>query len=423
MGKDTLKCNMKNGLFVFLMVLLLSSSAVLSQAQETFIVGSFRCEIMDDSASVRISAIGADSSIILAEPRTEVRIPASVIHDGRTYHVKEIGRNAFGLNNDVRKIVIDNGIEKIDRYAFAFCLSLESAYIPASVTNIEENIFYGCDNLSEITVDKGNPRYDSRDNCNAIIITQPNTLIEGCYTTLIPKTVRFIGGDAFNGCNRLTKLVIPEGVTELGRGAVRNCPNLSRVYISSTVDEIRDNVFHGCTSLKEILVDKKNEQYDSRDNSNGVFCGDELVIACSNTIIPKGVKRIVRNPFVSASSMVEIPEGIEIIEENAFIGQKDIMIVLLPKSLKTIEDGAFENCSNLRLVGFNGSLEEFPQQIFCNCSSLEFINIPFGVKKIGKEAFKGCKNLKKIVIPSTVIEIDEDAFLGAPCEEEVGKLF
>jgi len=46
-------------------------------------------------------------------------------------------------------------------------------------------------------VDGGNGKYDSRDNCNAIIETASNTLIAGCMNSIIPNSVTTIGNEAF----------------------------------------------------------------------------------------------------------------------------------------------------------------------------------------------------------------------------------
>ena len=47
--------------------------------------------------------------------------------------------------------------------------------------------------------------YDSRDNCNAIIEKETNTLIQGCKNTKIPSGVTEIGRYAFDGCSGLTE--------------------------------------------------------------------------------------------------------------------------------------------------------------------------------------------------------------------------
>ena len=52
-------------------------------------------------------------------------------------------------------------------------------------------------------MEDGNPVYDSRNNCNAIIETATNTLHSGCKTTIIPNSVTSIGAWAFMYCSGL----------------------------------------------------------------------------------------------------------------------------------------------------------------------------------------------------------------------------
>ena len=61
-----------------------------------------------------------------------------------------------------------------------------------------------------IVVANGNPVYDSREGCNAIIKTTTNTLIKGCKTTVIPNSVTKIDSRAFRGCTSLENITITE---------------------------------------------------------------------------------------------------------------------------------------------------------------------------------------------------------------------
>ena len=85
--------------------------------------------------------------------------------------------------------------------------------------NIEDSAFSGCQNLTSIIVDKKNQKYDSRNDCNAIIDTQTNALIMGCKNTIIPEDIKSIGVDAFYRCTGLTSIKIPDSVKTIGTSA------------------------------------------------------------------------------------------------------------------------------------------------------------------------------------------------------------
>ena len=125
-----------------------------------------------------------------------------------------IPRIAFASCTALSSITLPNGVKTIDKGAFENCNSLISIVIPNSVTTIEDHSFL-CENLSSIVigtglttingnaisrnnltsvkVESGNPKYDSRENCNALIETATNELILGCGRTIIPQSVTSIG--------------------------------------------------------------------------------------------------------------------------------------------------------------------------------------------------------------------------------------
>ena len=63
--------------------------------------------------------------------------------------------------------VIPNGVTSIGDSAFGWCSELTELVLPNSVTSIVESAFAYCSGLEKITVESGNSRYDSRDNCNS----------------------------------------------------------------------------------------------------------------------------------------------------------------------------------------------------------------------------------------------------------------
>ena len=146
---------------------------------------------------------------------TSITIPNSV---------KKIGSNVFESCTGLTSITIPNSVRSIGGYAFKGCSSLTSISIGNSVTTLNAaSAFYDCPAITSITVEKGNEMYDSREDCNAIIETESNTLVYGCKNTIIPNSVMSIAGSAFSTCKGLTSITIPNSVTSIGGHAFRDC--------------------------------------------------------------------------------------------------------------------------------------------------------------------------------------------------------
>ena len=144
-------------------------------------------------------------------------------------NITSIGESAFSLNKSLVSIELPQSLETIGSFAFNET-GLRTIYIPAGVTSIASRQFGNCKDLASIIVDKNNAVYDSRNDCNAIIVKASNTLQEGCRNTVIPDDVVAIGPSAFR--NRgIPSLVIPESVTSIGNYAFMG---VNQVYGSAT---------------------------------------------------------------------------------------------------------------------------------------------------------------------------------------------
>jgi hypothetical protein len=78
------------------------------------------------------------------------------------------------------------------------------------VETIGDNAFFGCTNLTSIT---------------------------------IPNSVTTIGYDAFYGCTVLTEIVIPDSVTTIWQGAFRGCTGLTEITLPSTLVNVAAGAF------------------------------------------------------------------------------------------------------------------------------------------------------------------------------------
>lgn len=158
--------------------------------------------------------------------------------------VTKIGRDAFENCSNLQDVVIPESVNEIEGYAFWGCPKIRNIFIPKSVTKIS-----GCSittSAETIKVDPENPVYDSRNDCNAIIETNTNTLINGCCGTIIPNSVTKIEEYAFHFCSQLPyNFKIPNSVREIGPHAF-DCCNLGSLRIPDPISTIEDEVFTGC---------------------------------------------------------------------------------------------------------------------------------------------------------------------------------
>ena len=174
---------------------------------------------------------------------------ANTLYDSRENCNAIIETSTNKLIHGCKNTVIPNSVECIDAYAFNECAGLKSIVLGEHLTSIEEMAFYGCSGLTSIKVDARNPIYDSREDCNAIIVTAKNELIYGSNNTVIPDGVKKICFAAFNGCADLKTVVVPGSVTEIDQYAFRDCTGLTKVVIPSSVTDVRRFAFLNCTSL------------------------------------------------------------------------------------------------------------------------------------------------------------------------------
>ena len=210
-----------------LLMLALLLAAIPASAYD-FMVDGIAYNINEDDTTVSVTLNVNEYNF--STYNGDILIPESVIHNGQTYAVTAIAADTFYACINLSSVSLPNSLVLIGDNAFSFCSSITSIHLPASVNLIVGNAFAGCEALNSITVDEGNERYDSRNNCNAIIETETNTLITGCSSTIIPSSVRTIGKEAFAYCSNLTSLDIPNLVTNISNDAFVACIGLTSIY-------------------------------------------------------------------------------------------------------------------------------------------------------------------------------------------------
>ena len=252
----------------------------------------------------------------------DIIIPKTVTYSGKTYTVPEIGHEAFFE-----------------------CYELTSITIPNTVTDKETRAFKDCTNLNCLIVDDANPKYDSRDNCNAIVETETNCLLFGCKSTFIPNSITSIQELAFADCEGLESIQIPNSVTSIGYSVFQNCKNLTSVTLPNSIDCIMSSLFEN-SGICSIVIPPKVSQI-GLSAFDGCYYLEEI------TSLAKNPPMIVHpnNTFCRYDITLYVPYGCKESYENADGWQKFEEIIELPPLVGDISgDGLVDATDATELI-------------------------------------------------------------------------
>lgn len=98
-----------------------------------------------------------------------------------------------------------------------------------------------------------------------------------------PSTIKFIGSQAFYGCEKLKTVNLMEGLERIEGYAFNRCTSLESITLPSTLTFIGNEAFFNCTSLTTIIFKGTIEQWNAITFSsswNGKVPATEVI--CSN---------------------------------------------------------------------------------------------------------------------------------------------
>ena len=362
-------------------------------------------------------------------------------HEYKTANPCYNGADLYVGNNKLTgEVVIPDGVQYINPYAFYNFDSITSVVIPDSVKQIGDYAFRGCINLMSVTIGNGVTQIDKYafSSCGKL------------SNVTIGNSVWTIGIYAFEYCDSLMSIEIPDSVTYIDDYAFYKCSSLASLTMGNGINKIDKETFYACpiseVYIKDIEAWLKISFTDAI--SNPLYGGADLYlnnIKLTELIIPDNVTSIGDYAFQDCQSLITVvvPDHVTSIGKGAFIKCANLKNIVLGKGVRYMYDQAFYGCGSLEsitveegntvyhsagnclirteykklilgcknsVIPTDGSVTAIDQGAFANCSGLTYIVIPNSVTRIGDFAFEFCDNLKSIVIPDSVTSIGSYIF-------------
>ena len=351
--------------------------------------------------------------------RGEVVLPATIVHEGITYHVTRIGDDAF-RGCPITSIDIPEGVTAINFFAFNGCSRLEYIEFPNSLVSLGRWVFYNCRSIKNLNIPRNltdiaytalaglsglvyytcspfNPKFKAVDGilynkdmtmlvaypqaAAATSFTIPSTItslydycLHNCDNLTeinIPESVNYFGMNIFSASDNIESIDVPDGVTKMGVTVFGQCSKLSHVHLPASLDSIKNSCFYGCNSLTEV-------------------------------VIPASVRYIGNYAFSDCENLktITFEEGscLEGFGEYVFRESPSFESLDMPNTVTTMGIGMFYVCPSLKNIHLSRSLTILPNASFYQCSLLTELDIPGTVTHIGNAAMYKCTSLKRLKI-------------------------
>lgn len=253
---------------------------------------------------------------------------------------------------------------------------IKSVIIPNSVTEIDSDAFYGCYNLTSVTIGNGlrkvgqqafNEYYSFEIHYNgdiaewcginglANLMVSDVTLYmnekELTGDLVIPDGVVSIPDRAFLKCTGITSIIIPDSVTSIGSQAFFGCSKVVALTIGDGVTSIGSQAFFGCpienATIPTIAIEHLTK---SALKTLVITSGDSIPDGAFQGSITGGCDNLVS---------VVISDSVTSIGADAFRGCKSLQSVTIGQEVNNIGSYAFAYCSKLTNITFNGTQDQW----------------------------------------------------------------
>ncbi|MCR4557637.1 MAG: leucine-rich repeat domain-containing protein [Saccharofermentans sp.] len=188
-------------------------------------------------------------------------------------------RSWFDYQDQVEKIVVENGVTKIGYCGLGKCKNLKTIEVASSVKSLIAFSF------------ARNPKLESV-KLPAEVEWFGHGLFQDCESlksVTLPTGATEIGANSFTNCKNLTSITIPDGVKKIDYSSFPGCTGLTNIYIPKSVTTIGENAFSGCPLLNDVYYDGTESDWNkiNIDPNNKVILSPTIHLSDGKTIPSK----------------------------------------------------------------------------------------------------------------------------------------
>ncbi len=334
----------------------------------------------------------------------EYQVPASV---------KEIESAAFHNVVNLKGVALPDGMEAVGDYVFLFCENLEYVHIPASVTEIGEEIAdytsaYICSESASAYAKEYAEANGYTFKVCAVHETGRKVVASGSCGELalwvlyddgelvISGTGEMAdyekGGSAWaDYADSVKKLTVNNGITYISENAFYGCNALENADIPVSVTSFGAGAFGGCEALESVSFSGDTADWLSAEFadefSNPAYYAQALYIAkklITDLAVPENISEIGAYTFAGYDNLASVSlDGVTAVGDGAFLGTS-VENANLPDGIISIGARAFENCAEITEIIVPDKTESIGAAAFADCTALEYVHIPASVTEIGE---------------------------------------
>lgn len=295
---------------------------------------------------------------------------------GAISDMNEALENWNGLDEYVKKIVIQSGITAIGNYAFHNFQEVREVSIPSSVTSIGEGAFGLCTKLIEIN---------------------------------IPNSVTSLGSGVFTNCFSLKEATLPNGIKTVPYGAFENCAQLKSITIPNGVTAIEGNAFLACYGLRSVVLPDTLKSIGAVAFASAFDAEADLKITIPSSVTEVGIK------CFAWSNVKEVVwnANTETLDYWMFYLCHNLEKITISDSVTVIGESAFQDCNLLTDVKLPAALRQVKEWTFLDCVSLRNIQLPNTLEALSNNMFDGCASLTQIQLPDSITVLPVNVFSGS----------